>query len=104
MWGKDALYFLFLLPLLAWSLESMKPAVRYLAMGLTTACCGLTTWVYPYHEKELVALSGMATGPLVARIVLFVLLVVLLQAHAWRWGRPESRKTGPEGLNASGSR
>ncbi|MBI4604276.1 MAG: DUF2029 domain-containing protein [Planctomycetes bacterium] len=97
-------YFLFFLPLLAWSFESMGPMVRHLTMALTAACCGLTTWVYPYHEKELVALSGVATVPLVARNALFVLLVVLLQVHAWRSGRPERRKASPEEVEAGGSR
>ncbi len=90
-------YFLFFLPTLAWSLDSITPPWRRLAMVLTAGCCVLTTWVYPYHEKELIALSGVATVPLAARNTLFVLLVVLLQAHAWRCGRPERRRIGAEG-------
>jgi hypothetical protein len=37
-----------------------------------------------YHEEELIALSAVATVPLIARNLLFALLVVLLQVHARR--------------------
>jgi hypothetical protein len=82
-------YLLFFLPLLAWSFESMTPGVRHSAMALSVGTCLLTTWVYPYHEKELVALSGIATLPLMARNAVFFALVALLQVHAWRCGKRE---------------
>ncbi len=82
-------YLLFFIPMAAWSLDTMRGGLRRLAVVLTIGCCGLTTWVYPYHEKELVALSAVATVPLILRNALFALLVVLLQVHAWRWALRE---------------
>jgi hypothetical protein len=80
-------FLLFHLPALVWSLDSMAPSVRRLAMALTVASSALTTWVYPYHEKDLEALAGVATVPLGLRNALFALLVVLLGVHAWRSGK-----------------
>ena len=95
-------YLLFFLPVLAWSLDTMGPRLRRVVMALAVASCALTTWVYPYHEKQLVALSAVATVPLVARNALFAALVVLLQVHAWRWRSPERDKIGvQEGMKPS---
>jgi hypothetical protein len=80
-------YLLFFLPPLALSFDAITPRVRRLAMTLAVASCVLTTWVYPYHEKELEALAGVATVPLVLRNALFTFLVVLLQVDAWRCGQ-----------------
>ena len=94
-------YLLFFLPVAAWSFDSMTPARRRLAMGFTVAICALTTWVYPYHGKELVALSAVATVPLIARNALFALLVLLLELEAWRAGRlPEKSIPLPEASRA----
>jgi hypothetical protein len=58
-------------------------------MGLAVGACALTAWVYPYHEKDLEALAGVATVPLFLRNLLFAALVVVLELHAWRCGRDE---------------
>ena len=55
-------------------------------MALAVTMCGLTTWVYPYHEKELIELAPLATVPLIGRNALLLALVSLLQVHAWRSG------------------
>ena len=69
-------------------------------MALAVACSALTTWVYPYHEKELVALSATATIPLIARNLLFACLVALLQIEAWQAGRQRSTVSHPVGQDA----
>jgi hypothetical protein len=84
-------FLLFFLPMLMWASDSMGPTLRRVTMGLAFGCCALTTWVYPYHERDLVALMPVATVPLVARNVTFAFLVVLLQVHAWQMGRPQNR-------------
>lgn len=90
-------FLLFFLPALAWSFDAMNSTLRRLAMALSVLVCALTTWVYPYHEKDLLALSPVATAPLVARNALLALLVALLQVHAWRCGRAGS---GAQGLGS----
>jgi hypothetical protein len=82
-------FLLFFLPLLSWSFDSMSPGYRRTSMALAVSVCALTTWIYPYHEQELVALSGVATVPLAARNALFAVLVILLQVQAWRWRKAE---------------
>jgi hypothetical protein len=95
-------YLLFFFPVLALSLGSLSTTLRHMVMALTVAISLLTTWVYPYHEKELGELLGVATIPLIARNALFSLLVLLLQIEAWRRGRPEPQVIRvPEGMETS---
>jgi hypothetical protein len=77
-------YILFFLPVLTLALEFMPLQYRRVTVGLTIGYCLLTTWVYPYHEKELTTLLATATVPLIMRNALFGLSVILLMICAWK--------------------
>lgn len=94
-------FLLFFLPTLVWSLGSMSRGVRRATVALACAACALTTWVYPYHEGDLVALRAVATVPLIARNVCFFALVLVLQLDAWRAGGALDQRTAvPEAARA----